>query len=84
MPQIIIFEVKPRRGRSGFDLSCDPLLPQRMWYARLYDAVIYAMRAGRDHRCEIRIYDHQGECLETVQVHPRRCEEESLAALLPD
>jgi hypothetical protein len=77
MHQSIVFEVTPHPGRTGFDLSCDRLLPYCMWYTKLYDAVLFAMQTGRDYSGEIRIFDRRGDCLETVRFSPRRSRADS-------
>jgi hypothetical protein len=56
----VIYEVRPRKDRRGFDLISDALPFGRLWYCEPDDAVEYAKFFSRSHDAVIRVYDDAG------------------------
>jgi hypothetical protein len=60
-----VYEVRPRRGRRGFDLISDSLPFGRLWYADADAAVGYAQFYSRSHAVIVRVFDQTGELVKT-------------------
>jgi hypothetical protein len=65
-----VYEVRPRKDKSGVDLISDVLPFGRLWYdgpnARS-NAIGYASQYSRSHGAVIRVYDAAGYVIETHQ-----------------
>jgi len=64
----IIYEVRPRPGKRGFDLISDVLPFGRLWYAgpnAVANAIGYAKFFSRSHHAVIRVYDETDNVIET-------------------
>ena len=59
-----VYEVRPRKDKRGVDLISDALPFCRLWYGEP-DAVSYAMHYSRSHHAVIRVYDEDGNVIET-------------------
>jgi hypothetical protein len=59
------YEVRPRKDRRGFDLISDALPFGRLWYHDAQAAVGYARCFSRSHKAEIRVFDTNGNVIET-------------------
>jgi hypothetical protein len=63
-----LYEVRPRKDRRGFDLTCQASPFGRLWYdgrATAANAVGYAQFYRRSHRAVIRVFDATGAIHET-------------------
>ena len=60
-----VYEVRPRKGKRGIDLISDALPFGRLWYTKPDDAVNYAQFFSRSHGAVIRVYDADGNVIET-------------------
>ena len=60
-----IYEVRPRKDRRGFDLISEALPFGRLWYADVDAAVGYARCNSRSHGAEIRVFNADGEVIDT-------------------
>jgi hypothetical protein len=64
-----IYEVRPRRGKRGFDLISDALPFGRLWYGdpnAVTNAISYAKFFSRSHDSVIRVYDQAGNVIENA------------------
>jgi hypothetical protein len=61
----IIYEVRPRKDRRGFDLISAALPFGALWYLDADAAVGYAKFYSRSHKAEIRVFDATGNVIET-------------------
>jgi hypothetical protein len=62
------YEVRPRKGRRGFDLTSDVLPFGRLWYDgpnAVANAIGYAEHYSRSHHAVIRVYDDAGMVIRT-------------------
>jgi hypothetical protein len=62
------YEVRPRKGERGVDLTSDALPFGRLWYGELNaisNALDYAKFYSRSHRAVIRVFDDAGNVIET-------------------
>jgi hypothetical protein len=62
------YEVRPRKGRRGFDLISDAPPFCRLWYAEpnaISNAIGYAKSYSRSHDAVIRVFDEAGTVIET-------------------
>jgi hypothetical protein len=50
-----IYEVRPRRDKSGFDLISDAVLFGRLWYTKPDHAIGYAKFRTRSYHAAIRV-----------------------------
>ena len=65
---IDVYEIRPRVGKHGFDLSSDALRYSPLWYRgsnAIRDAVSYAKSYSPSHSVVIRVYDPGGNVIET-------------------
>jgi len=62
---IHIYEVRPRKDGRGFDLISQVLPFGRLWYQDAEAAVGYANFYSRSHKAEIRVFDANGNVIET-------------------
>ena len=65
-----IYEIRPRTGKHGFNLSSDALRYSPLWYRGsnpIVDAVGYARSYSRRHPVVIRVYDPTGNVIETLE-----------------
>jgi hypothetical protein len=63
-----VYEVRPRKGRRGFDLISDVLPFGCLWYDRpnaLSSAIGYAKHCSRSQTTVIRVYDAASNVIET-------------------
>jgi hypothetical protein len=63
-----VYEVRPRKDKSGVDLISDALPFGRLWYgepAATNNAIGYAKFYSRSHDAVIRVYDDAGNVVET-------------------
>jgi hypothetical protein len=65
-----VYEIRPRKGRDGFDLISDRLRRGPIWYAgpdAVRCAIAYAQyrSCSRSHRAIIRVFDEGGNVTET-------------------
>ncbi|HMF45827.1 MAG TPA: hypothetical protein VKE29_04065 [Candidatus Udaeobacter sp.] len=58
-------EVRPRKDHRGVDLLSDALPFGRLWYDTPDHAIGYAMHCSRSHNAVIRVYDADGNVIET-------------------
>ena len=66
---IDIYEIRPRPDKQGFDLSGDALRYSPLWYRgsnAVMDAVRYARSCSRSGPIVIRVYDPEGNLIETL------------------
>jgi hypothetical protein len=69
-----IYEVRPRKDKRGVDLISDALPYGRLWYAKpnaVSNAIDYVKFHSRLHKAVIRVYDDDGNVIET---HEHACE----------
>jgi len=62
------YEVHPRKDKRGLDLICDALPFGRLWYGgpnAVANAIGYAAHYSRSHDSVIRVYDADGNVIET-------------------
>jgi hypothetical protein len=67
---IHIYEIRPRADKHGFDLSGDMLPYSPLWYRgsnAIVDAVGYAKSFSRGHPVVIRVFDGNGNVIETLE-----------------
>ena len=63
-----VYEVRPRKGRRGFDLISDVLPFGWLWYGEpnaISNAIGYAQHYSRSHDAVIRVCDEAGNVIET-------------------
>ena len=63
-----VYEVRPRKDNRDVDLISDALPFGRLWYGgpnAASNAVSYATHYSRSHDAVIRVYDEQGNVIET-------------------
>ena len=60
-----VYEGRPRKDRRGVDLISDVLPFGRLWYDTPDNVVGYAMHSSRLHDAVIRVYDANGNVVET-------------------
>jgi hypothetical protein len=60
-----VYEVRPRKDKRGVDLISDVLPLSRRWYDTPDNAIGYAMHSSRSHDAVIRVYDADGNVIET-------------------
>jgi len=66
---IDIYEIRPRAEMHGFDLSGDALRYSPLWYRgsnAVMDAIRYARSCSRSRPVLIRVYDPDGNLIETL------------------
>jgi hypothetical protein len=59
-----VYEVRPRKDKSGVDLISDELPFGRLWYSEskaTSNAIGYAMHYSRSHDAVIETHEHKGE-----------------------
>ena len=64
----VIYQIRPRKDRRGFDLISDMLPFGRLWYAKpnaVANAINYAKFYSRSHNAAIRVYDEAVNVIET-------------------
>jgi hypothetical protein len=61
-----IFQIRPVSLEKGFDLSCEGLLRDEVREPRLIDAIVHAVRLGRELDGEIQIFDVEGHVAEVL------------------
>jgi len=64
----VIYQIRPRKDRRGFDLISDMLPFGRLWYAEpnaVANAINYATFYSRSHNAAIRVYDEAVNVIET-------------------
>jgi len=64
----VIYQIRPRKDRRGFDLISDMLPFGRLWYAEpnaVANAINYAKFYSRSHNAAIRVYDEAVNVIET-------------------
>jgi hypothetical protein len=69
-----IYEVRPRKDKRGVDLISDALPYGRLWYAKpnaVSNAIDYVKFRSRLYKAVIRVYDDDGNVIET---HEHACE----------
>ncbi|MEA3209122.1 MAG: hypothetical protein QOE70_2179 [Chthoniobacter sp.] len=54
--------------RDGFTLTSS-ILPFPTWYVGLHEAISYARFLGRDHGCEIEVFNGRGLVTGLIEVH---------------
>jgi hypothetical protein len=62
------YEVRPRKDKRGVDLISETLPFGRLWYDgpnAVTNAIGYAMHSSRSHDAVIRVYDADGNVIET-------------------
>src|SRR5437763_6930704 len=67
---IHIYEIRPRVGEHGYDLSSDVLPYSPLWYRgsnAIVDAVGYAKSFSQPYPTVIRVYDANGNVIETLE-----------------
>ena len=67
----IVYEVRPRADRRGFDVISDALPFGKLWYQDSEAAISYAQFFSRSKDIEIRIFNESGALIET-----RKCQGE--------
>jgi hypothetical protein len=60
---VIIYEVRSRKHKRGFDLISDALPFGRLWYGEP-DAISYAKFFSRSHDAVFRVYDEAGNLID--------------------
>jgi hypothetical protein len=68
IPDVDLYEVRPRKDHRGVDLISDALPFGRVWYGApnaASNAVGYAKFFGRSHDAVIRVFDETGNVIET-------------------
>ena len=68
MDRLVVYEVRPRRDKRGFDLISDALPFGRLWYGEpdaISNAIGHAKHRSRSHNAVIRVYDEAGNVIET-------------------
>src|SRR6266536_5999568 len=63
-----VYEIRPRKDKRGFDLISDALPFGALWYGEpnaISNAIGYAQFYSRSHRAVIRVYDEEGNLIET-------------------
>jgi hypothetical protein len=63
-----VYEIRPRKDKRGVDLICDALPFGGLWYAgsnAASNVVGYAQHYSRSHQAVIRVYDVNGNAIET-------------------
>ena len=63
-----LYEVRPRKDKSGVDLISDALPFGRLWYGEpneVSNAIGYAVHSSRSHDAVVRVYDDAGNVIET-------------------
>ena len=63
-----VYEVRPRKDKRGFDLVSDVLPFGHLWYGEpnaVSNAIGYAMHSSRSADAVIRVYDADGNVIET-------------------
>jgi hypothetical protein len=60
-----VYEVRPRKDKRGFDLISDALPFGGLWYTKPDDAISYAQFYSRSHPVVVRVYDDNGNVIET-------------------
>ena len=66
----IIYEVRPRPDKRGFDLISNVLPFGRLWYAEpnaVANAIGYAKFRSRSHDAVIRVFDEADNVIETLE-----------------
>jgi hypothetical protein len=62
------YEVRPRKDHRSVDLISDALPFGRLWYAgrnAVNHAISYALHRSRSHNAVIRVYNENGDVIET-------------------
>jgi hypothetical protein len=67
----VVYEVRPRQDRRGFDLISEALPFGKLWHDDTDAAISYARFFSRSKDIEIRVYDEIGTLIET-----RKCQGE--------
>ena len=65
-----LYEVRPRKDKRGVDLISDTLPFGRLWYGEpnaVANAIGYAGHRSRSHNAVIRVYDANGNVVETLE-----------------
>jgi hypothetical protein len=62
-----IYEIRPRKDQSGFDLISDTLASGRLSYETATDAIKYAKAHCRSHDAVILVYDESGNVIEAYE-----------------
>lgn len=66
MSDIVVYEVRPRRDRRGFDLISEALPFGKLWYDAAADAAAgYARFYSRSDNIEIWLLDDSGQLIST-------------------
>ena len=68
--ETVVYEIRPRKDRRGFDLIYDALPFGRLWYGEpnaISNAIGYAKFYSRSHDIVIRVFDQAGNVIETQQ-----------------
>jgi hypothetical protein len=68
MTSIHVYEVRPRKDNRGVNLISDVLPFGRLWYGEanaIENAIGYAQHFSRSHSAVIRVYDADGNVIET-------------------
>ena len=60
-----VYEVHPRKDHRGVDVISDVRPFGRLWYDTPDHAIGYAMHHSHSHDAEIRVYDDDGNVIET-------------------
>jgi hypothetical protein len=68
------FTIKPRPKGKGFDLESEALSHGRLRYAKVDDAVGYAIHRAGSARATIELCDGTGAVLATIKHDPRESE----------
>jgi hypothetical protein len=61
----VVYEIRPRSDRLGFDLISDALSFRKLWYRDSKAAAGYAEFYSRSTNIEIRVFDERGELIDT-------------------
>jgi hypothetical protein len=62
------FQIHPIGPDSGFELSCEGILPENIHHRRLIDAIIHAVQMGHHLDGIIQVYDCDGGIAEVLPV----------------
>jgi hypothetical protein len=68
LPEMHLYEVRPRKDKRGFDLMFDALPFGRLWYGEpdaISNAIGYAKFYSGSHDAIIRVYDEAGNVIVT-------------------
>ena len=66
------FQIRPSESESGYELSCDGVLPKSVHCDQLLHALMEAAQRGRDLNGDIQIFDGRGKLMEVLPLDSRK------------